>query len=286
MAEATPLPPGPVVVIGASGMLGHAWCQLLTHQSIAFTALDLPDFDLLAESTWQANLPESRGVLINCAAYTDVDGAEADEPAANELNGHAVGRLARWCARRNTLLVHYSTDYVFNGAADHPYPIDAPTAPMGAYGRSKLMGEQQLVEAGGTHLLIRTSWLYAPWGKNFVRTMHELSCQRDELKVVDDQTGRPTSAEHLAAGSLDLIRAGKTGVYHLTDGGQCTWYELTCHIAQLNGSTCNVSPCTTADFPRPAPRPTYSVLDLSRTEAVIGAIPGWQERVAEVIGRL
>ena len=286
MTDSTLAQAGPVAVIGSGGMLGTAWRELLDQQNISHARLDLPHFDLLNEITWPAHLPERGGTVINCAAYTDVDGAEADEAAATELNGHAVGKLAQWCAQRDTLLVHYSTDYVFSGSADQPYPVDAPTGPIGAYGRSKLIGEQQLAESGCRHLLIRTSWLYAPWGKNFVITMHNLTRDRDELKVVHDQRGRPTSAQHLAAATLGLIEADQAGTFHLTDGGQCTWYELTRHIAEANGATCDIQPCSTDEFPRPAPRPTYSVLDLGRAESVLGPIDPWQGRVSQVIGHL
>jgi dTDP-4-dehydrorhamnose reductase len=183
-------------------------------------------------------------------------------------------------------LLHFSTDYVFDGKASAPYRADAPVDPLGAYGRTKAAGEQAIHASGARHLIVRTSWLYAPWGNNFVRTMARLTRDKPSLKVVDDQRGRPTSAEHLAATALALLDRGATGTFHVTDGGECTWYEFTLAIAKQLGRTCTIAPCTTAEFPRPAPRPAYSVLDLSQTEALLGPMPDWRVNLVEVLARL
>jgi len=212
-----------------------------------------------------------------------VDGAETQEGLATVVNGHAVGALARRCADLGATLVHCSTDYVFDGEARAPYSVDHPRAPLNAYGRGKALGEELLEQSGARYLLLRTSWLYAPWGKNFVLTMRELLRARDTVNVVDDQVGRPTSAQYLAQRSLELLRADCTGTFHVTDGGQCSWFGLAAHIAMRIGSSCRIEPCTTAEFPRPARRPAYSVLDLSRTETAIGPSQTWEQNLDRVL---
>jgi dTDP-4-dehydrorhamnose reductase len=273
----------PIVVVGATGMLGRAFQALLAREGLAFRAVDVPELDLTNAESVARSVADGVRTVINCAAFTDVDGAEEREDVARAINGDGVALLARRCRDVGATLVHYSTDYVFEGHAERPYAVDHPRAPLNAYGRSKAAGEQALEQSGCRHLLIRTSWLYAPWGKNFVLTIRQLARTRDSLAVVSDQVGRPTSAEYLAERSLALLRAGGTGAFHVTDGGQCSWFELARAIAQLSGASCHVEPCTTADFPRPAPRPAYSVLDLSRTEALIGPSRPWQENLVDVL---
>jgi dTDP-4-dehydrorhamnose reductase len=280
----------PLLILGSGGMLGRAFGALLEREGLPFRGLDVPDFDLAdPETVARAIAPDVRTV-INCAAFTDVDGAEAREPEANALNGAGVGELARRCEQVGATLVHYSTDYVFDGAATRPYRVDHPRSPMNAYGRSKAMGEVLLEESNARYLLIRTSWLYAPWGKNFVLTMRHLTRSQPTLKVVHDQVGRPTSAEYLAERSLRLLQKGETGTFHVTDGGQCSWFEFADRVRELCGAECRIKPATTAEytaeFPRPARRPSYSVLDLSRTDAAIGPSRPWQENLAAVIAQL
>jgi len=275
---------GRVLLIGASGMLGRAWGELLGREGIGHDAPPRSEVDL-ATADWSRL--GGYTTVVNCAAWTDVDGAEAREAEATAINGEAVGRVARGCAEHGTTLVHYSTDYVFNGQASEPYTVDAPIEPLNAYGRSKAAGEAAIAASGCRHLTVRTSWLYAPWGKNFVRTMANLCRTKDELRVVNDQRGRPTSAEHLASATLGLLRAGVDGFAHVTDGGACTWFGFASEINRLAaGGRCDVKPCTSDEFPRPAPRPTYSVLDLSGTEAAIGPMPDWKQNLAGVIDRL
>ncbi len=271
------------VIVGAAGMLGCAWCELLSQRGLTYLALDREQFDVTDPSQIHTALPIDARVVVNCAAYTNVDKAETDYEAALTLNGHAVGHLAAHAKRNNATLVHYSTDYVFNGLAKSPYPVETPHDPINAYGRSKAAGEQALWDSGARHLLIRTSWLYAPWANNFVRTMLKLTAERDTLMVVDDQRGRPTSAQHLARASLALLDAKGSGTYHVTDGGECTWHGFAAEIARLAGRACEVKPCTSEQFPRPAKRPAYSVLDLSHTERLIGPMPDWRDQLAAVI---
>jgi dTDP-4-dehydrorhamnose reductase len=275
----------PVVIIGVGGMLWRAWAAALDRAGIAHLDPPLDHLDLTRPQSL-AFIGPTCPLVINCAAWTDVDGAEANPGLAMDVNAHGAGHLARRCAEVGATLLHYSTDYVFGGDATAPCAVDAPRRPLGAYARSKALGEE-LIEASGCDLLmIRTSWLYAPWGKNFVRTIHALSQTREMLRVVDDQRGRPTSAEHLAAASLRLLEQDARGTFHITDGGECTWFEFASEIVRLSGSSCRIIPCTTADFPRPARRPAYSVLDLSRTEALLGPMPDWRWNLAQVMRRL
>ena len=261
------LPPsvGPVVVVGALGMLGRAWRELLTECGIEHSGLDLPSLDITDPASISEHLGRKTRVVVNCAAFTDVDGAETREDEALVLNAKAVGNLADHCKKIGATLVHYSTDYVFDGKAQSPYPIDHPRDPINAYGRTKAQGETILEASGCKHLLIRTSWLYAPWAHNFVLTMLRLTRERDELRVVDDQRGRPTSAQHLARTTLALLEHEQAGTFHVTDGGDCTWYGFTCEIKRLAGNQCDIQPCDSSVYQRPAVRPAYSVLDISKT---------------------
>ena len=276
-----------VVLLGAGGMLGRAFATRLDADGVAVEAWDAPALDLTSHDA-VAGLPVAAGsTVINCAAWTDVDGAETREDEATIVNGHAVGWLAERCHAAGATLVHFSTDYVFDGRATEPYVIDHPRSPVNAYGRSKADGEVRMLGSGAEVLLVRTSWLYAPWGNNFVKTMAALGQSRDELRVVDDQRGRPTSAEGLVDTTLALLDVGYRGIAHATDGGECTWYSLAKAVVEQVAPSCRVHPCTTEEFPRPAPRPAYSVLDVSETETAIGrTLRPWPEAVADVVTRL
>lgn len=279
-------PGRPLLLIGRGGMLGRAWAQLLDSMGIAYRPVSRDTLDLTRPETIAPIVEDRYGVVINCAAYTAVDKAEIEEPLASQINGHGLGALAIRCRNTGALLVNYSTDYVFNGCASAPYPVDAPIEPINAYGRSKALGEKLLADSGCQFLNIRTSWLYAPWGTNFVRTIAHLLRTKDQIKVVCDQRGRPTSSEHLAKLSLGLIQAGAMGMFHGADGGECTWHGFATEIGRIIGSHCRVEPCSTDQFPRPAKRPAYSVLDLAKTEAILGPTPDWKINLASVLGRL
>lgn len=274
------------VIVGARGMLGRALRELFTREGRPYVGLDLPEFDVTARAQVEAAITSDRAAVLNCAAYTNVDAAEQDEATATKLNGEAVALLAEVCARQRVPLVHYSTDYVFAGNAERPYPVDAPHDPVNAYGRSKAVGERALWDARGPHLLLRTSWLYAPWANNFVRTIFKASRDRGELRVVADQYGRPTSAEHLARVTLALLDQGAQGTLHVTDGESCSWHEFASEIVRNAGHTTRVDPCTSAEFQRPAKRPAYSVLDLAPTEALVGPMPSWRTNLRDVMDRL
>ncbi|MFO0831183.1 MAG: dTDP-4-dehydrorhamnose reductase [Phycisphaerales bacterium] len=281
----------PFLLIGNSGMLGTAFERLMAHNALPCTAVDFPAFDLTCAEHVNAAITPGVRYVINCAAWTDVDGAEAKEDAASRVNATGVRLLADRCAAVGATLVTYSTDYVFSGVAASPYRVDEPRAPLNAYGRSKARGEELLEASGARWYNIRTSWLYAPWGKNFVKTIAGLLKTRPSIKVVDDQRGRPTSAEHLAATTLRLMDVdAQPGTWHVTDGGECTWCgfarEIGVNLAARGQAVGQVVACTSGEFPRPAERPAYSVLDISRTENAVGAMPDWRVNLTDVVRRL
>ncbi|MFN2375923.1 MAG: dTDP-4-dehydrorhamnose reductase [Candidatus Binatia bacterium] len=281
MDSATDAPP--ILLVSPDGMLGHAFEQLLKGRGLAFAGVSWPAFDLTKPETVEPWMRHGVQTVINCSAFTDVDGAETREAEATAINGDGVALLAAHCKRLGAVLVHFSTDYVFDGKATTPYPVDHPISPVNAYGRSKAAGEKAILESSCEHLIVRTSWLYAPWAKNFVLTMLALGREKASIRVVDDQVGRPTSAQYLAERTLALVGAGARGIFHVTDGGSCSWHELATAVMERSGSKCVVEPCTSAEFPRPAPRPAYSILDLSRTEDLLSQSRDWRENVAAVL---
>lgn len=248
------------LVTGAAGMLGRDVVAVLDGADV--TALGRAGLDV-TEAAAVDDAVRGHDVVVNAAAWTDVDGAESAEAAATAVNGTGPANLAAACARHGARLVQVSTDYVFDGTASAPYPEDAPTAPRSAYGRSKLAGEQAVLstlpDAG---YVVRTAWLYGEHGRNFVATMARLAGERDTLDVVDDQRGQPTWSLDLAQRVVDLVRAdAPAGVYHATNSGETTWFGLARAVfAQLGLDPERVRPTTTDKFPRPAPRPAYSVL--------------------------
>ncbi|HEX9338961.1 MAG TPA: dTDP-4-dehydrorhamnose reductase [Pseudonocardiaceae bacterium] len=225
-------------------------------------------------------------IVVNAAAYTAVDAAETDETTAHLVNAHGPAVLAMACAEAGVPLIHVSTDYVFAGDADHPYEPDDPTYPRSVYGHTKLAGEQAVLSATDSAWVVRTAWVYGAAGGNFVKTIVKLQGQRDTLSVVDDQRGSPTWSADLAAGLLDLAtaivdgRAPADRVLHRTGGGETTWFGLARAVfEELGADPARVHPCTTADFPRPAPRPAYSVLS-DRTWLAAGLVPAVPWRAA------
>jgi dTDP-4-dehydrorhamnose reductase len=278
---------GPILVLGgATGMLGRAVTAALVARGLQHDVVERDRFDLCREETITSGVPSGVRAVINCTGWTNVDLAETQEEEATLINGLGVGKLAERCKQVGAVLVHYSTDYVFAGQATEPYAVDQPRAPLNAYGRSKAVGEELVERSGAEHVLIRTSWVYAPWGKNFVRTIVGAAQKRPSLRVVNDQRGRPSSAEQLAETSLRLLDAGGRGTFHASDAGECTWFELARAAIARAGLSCQVEPCSSAEYPSPARRPSYSVLDLSRTEALIGPLVPWEDSLARVVPRL
>jgi dTDP-4-dehydrorhamnose reductase len=242
-------------------------------------------------------------LIINAAAYTAVDRAEQEEALATRVNGESVGVIGRWAAAHGALVVHYSTDYVFDGNQEQAYAVDAPTHPLGAYGRSKLAGEQALRDSGADHLIFRTAWVYAAHGHNFLRTMLRLGAERDELRVVADQHGSPTDTTLIVHASVTAIdrwlsvdaaeRKALNGMHHLVASGETTWHGFACAIFEqakarkLIASVPRVVPIATADFPTPARRPAWSLLDNSGFARQFDvALPDWRHGLGNVILQL
>ena len=268
-----------ILVTGATGMLGTAVvaaAEGLGHEVVSLGRRDLDVTDAAAvERALGAAAPRA---IVNCAAYTDVDGAEADEAAAHAVNGAGAGHVARVATRVGARVVHVSTDYVFAGDASAPYVESDAVDPRSAYGRSKLVGEEQVAEAGAEHAIVRTAWLFGAGGRNFVDTMLALGAERDEVSVVTDQVGSPTWTGHLAPALVELAERGEGGIHHVAASGMCSWNELAIEAFDRAGVACRVLPTTSDRVRRPAPRPAFSVLASERADAIV--LPPWQEGVA------
>ncbi|MEV4631123.1 dTDP-4-dehydrorhamnose reductase [Micromonospora sp. NPDC049523] len=273
------------LVTGAGGMLGQDLVTVLgADPARRFTAATRAELDLTDPEAVRAAVT-GHDVVINAAAWTDVDGAETREDEATAVNGAGVENLARACAQAGVRLLHVSTDYVFPGDASQPYQEDAPTAPINAYGRSKLVGERAVTRLlPETGYVVRTAWLYGTHGRNFVNTMLRLATEREQLTVVDDQLGQPTWSYALASRLVELgdaARAGAApaGIYHGTASGQTTWFGLARAVFALSGlDPDRVRPTTSENYPLPAPRPAYSVLGHDRwRSAGLAPMPDWHE---------
>jgi len=265
------------LVTGAGGMLGRDVVEELTGRGEDVVGLDRAALDITRSEELDRAFAEHRpDLVVNCAAYTAVDDAETDEERALLINGEGPRLIARACAAHGARLVHVSTDYVFPGdARSTPYPEDHPPAPRTAYGRTKLVGERAvLAELPGASAVVRTAWLYGVHCGNFVRTMIDLEARRDTLDVVDDQRGQPTWSADVATRIADLGArlgedAGAHGIFHATSSGEATWYELAQEVFRLvDADPQRVRPTTSGAFPRPAPRPAYSVLGHDRWQEI------------------
>ncbi|MFT4248550.1 MAG: dTDP-4-dehydrorhamnose reductase [Pseudomonas sp.] len=290
-----------VLVLGGNGQVGQELLRALAGEDVVATtrsgrlpngaACEQADFD--RPDTLGPLLERIRPVqVINAAAYTAVDKAESEREAAFRANAEAPGVLARWCAANAVPLVHYSTDYVFDGQGTRPYRPDDATAPLGVYGESKLAGEEAIRAANGRHLIFRTAWVYAAHGHNFLRTMLRVGAERDELKVVADQIGTPTPAALIAGITLQALRhPGEfSGTWHLTAGGQTSWHGFAEGIfarAAARGlikRVPSVQPIGTSEYPTPARRPAYSRLDTASLERDFGVVlPGWEQGLERVL---
>jgi dTDP-4-dehydrorhamnose reductase len=261
-------------VTGAGGMLGQDIVRVAGRAAVGLThaELDVTDRDAVRAALG----PED--VAINCAAWTDVDGAEEQPEAALRVNRDG----ARNVAEAAGTVVYVSSDYVFDGSKDTPYVESDPVHPISEYGRSKAEGEGATLEANPRSHVVRTSWLFGAGGGNFVDTMLSIGAERDTVRVVDDQVGQPTYTGHLAQALLELAENEDFGLHHISGWGQCSWYELTRYLFDRAGVDCEVEPCTTAEFPRPAPRPAYSVLGTER-RARVPALPRWERGVDEYL---
>ena len=281
-----------ILVTGADGQLGREM-QIASRGSrnrFIFTdiageheRLDITDPQAIADIVRENHV----NVIVNCAAYTNVDKAETDPETANLLNNIAAGNLADAMKAVNGTLIHISTDYVFQGDRNIPCREDWPTEPLGVYGKTKLAGEKSIEATGCASIIIRTAWLYSPFGKNFVKTMRDLTSSRESLKVVFDQVGTPTYAGDLAEAICRIIETGqldKTGIYHFSNEGVCSWFDFAKTICEMSGNTCDIRPCHSDEFPSPVARPHFSVLDKTKIKQTFGIrIPYWTDSLKRCI---
>ena len=274
------------------GQLGHAVRKLSSGSEHEYVFTDINDSEGVSrlditDKEAVRSMVDGADVIVNCAAYTDVNGAEGNEALAMKVNAEAAGILAEAAREAGALLMHVSTDYVFDGKGNVPYDEDAQPSPVNAYGRTKLEGEKAIAASGCRYMIFRTSWLYSDVGKNFYLTMNRLTAEKPELKVVMDQAGTPTNAYDLAFLICHIIETDmldKTGVYNYSNDGVCSWYDFAREINNMLGHTCRVEPCRTDEFPSPAQRPQYSVLDKSKVKRTFGVeVPHWRESLQLLI---
>ncbi len=282
-----------VLVTGAGGQLGSEMRRLGSAASNDYLFTDAAELDITDAGAIRRTMAERRiDVVVNCAAYTDVERAEREEAAADRLNREAAGELAAAVREADATLIHISTDYVFDGTSPEPYTEESPAAPQSVYGRTKLAGEEAIRASGCKHLILRTSWLYSEYGHNFLKTMLRLTAERERLNVVFDQTGTPTYAGDLALAIFSIVEkglyAGNEGTYHFSDEGACSWYDFAVEIAAAVGhDKCRIEPCRTDDYPTAARRPAYSVLDKSKLKRTFGIeIPHWRESMRYCLHRI
>ena len=284
-----------ILVTGANGQLGNemqAAAQGSEHRFV-FTDVvgDYAKLDITKiEDIRKMVREEGIDLIVNCAAYTNVDKAETDKELADLLNNKAAGNLATVMAETGGTLIHVSTDYVFQGERCTPCQEDWETEPNGVYGITKLAGEKSIEATGCKYIIIRTAWLYSPFGKNFVKTMRQLTSTHDEIKVVFDQVGTPTYAADLARAICHIIstgQTGKTGIYHFSNEGVCSWYDFAKAICAMSGNKCDIKPCHSDEFPSPVKRPHFSVLDKTKIKSTFGVeVPYWTDSLRECIKRL
>lgn len=284
-----------ILITGANGQLGHEMQRvakesndnyIFTDVAEGYENLDITDLEAIRKMVKANNIE----IIVNCAAYTNVDRAESDFDTANLINNTAAGNLATAMKEVEGTLIHVSTDYVFQGDRNIPCREDWPTNPLGVYGKTKLAGEKAIEATGCQHIILRTAWLYSQWGKNFVKTMQCLTASKDSLKVVFDQVGTPTFAGDLADAIAHIINTrqlDKTGIYHFSNEGVCSWFDFAKIICELSGNTCDIQPCYSEEFPSPVKRPHFSVLDKSKLKSTFGIrVPYWTDSLKKCIKQL
>lgn len=284
-----------ILITGANGQLGHEMQRvakesndnyIFTDVAEGYENLDITDLEAIRKMVKANNIE----IIVNCAAYTNVDRAESDFDTANLINNTAAGNLATAMKEVEGTLIHVSTDYVFQGDRNIPCREDWPTNPLGVYGKTKLAGEKAIEATGCQYIILRTAWLYSQWGKNFVKTMQSLTASKDSLKVVFDQVGTPTFAGDLADAIAHIINTrqlDKTGIYHFSNEGVCSWFDFAKIICELSGNTCDIQPCYSEEFPSPVKRPHFSVLDKSKLKSTFGIrVPYWTDSLKKCIKQL
>lgn len=283
-----------ILITGANGQLGTCMRNTAKDSKDNYIFTDVADLDITdAEAVAKTVKDNDIKVVVNCAAYTNVEKAESDRDFAELLNAKAVRNLADAVKANDGTLIHVSTDYVFGGSLGNtPRTEEEPACPTGVYGETKLHGERQIAESGVKSLIIRTAWLYSEYGKNFVKTMLGLTSTKPELKVVFDQIGTPTYAQDLADTIFDIIENrkfdGHEGIYHYSNEGVCSWYDFTKMIAGIAGNSgCDIQPCHSDEFPSPVTRPSYSVLDKTKIKDTFGIkVPYWTDSLKKCIANL
>ena len=283
-----------ILITGANGQLGNCMRNAAKDSKDNYIFTDVAELDITdAEAVTKAVKDNDIKVIVNCAAYTNVEKAETDRDFAELLNAKAVRNLADAVKANDGTLIHISTDYVFGGSLGNtPRNEEEPANPTGVYGETKLHGERQIAESGVKALVIRTAWLYSEYGKNFVKTMLSLTSSKPELKVVFDQVGTPTYAQDLANTIFGIIENrrfdGNEGVYHYSNEGVCSWYDFTKMIAEIAGNTgCDIQPCHSDEFPSTVTRPSYSVLDKTKIKDTFGIrVPYWTDSLKKCIANL
>jgi len=280
-----------ILITGSHGQLGNEMQQAAKHfPAFKFIYTDVEDLDICDKVALETFVKANDvNVIVNCAAYTAVDKAEDDVELCYKINSDAVRNIGEVATANNLKVVQVSTDYVFDGTNHVPYSEDQPVSPNTVYGKSKLAGEQALLDIGEQAVIIRTSWLYSSFGNNFVKTMIKLGTERDSLNVIFDQIGTPTYAADLADTILKILshETFVPGLYHFSDEGVCSWYDFTKTIHRIAGITCDVRPIETKDYPARTPRPHYSVLNKAKIKSIYGIIiPHWEESLERCIGLL
>ena len=288
--------PVKILVTGANGQLGKELKELSpSFPKLDFIFLSRTDLPIhhyeMVRDFFKVYKPS---FFINCAAYTAVDRAEQEKDLAMQVNGESVGVLAAICKENDCRFIHISTDYVFDGNATEPYTEDSLPNPQSVYGASKLEGEKQALQFNGESIIIRTSWVYSEFGKNFVKTLMKLMSEKKEISVVNDQTGSPTCALDLAgailkivANTLTQLKNWKPGIYHYSNSGVISWYEFAVAIKEITGADCIIHPIPTSSYPTPAKRPVYSVLNTKKIQQEFDiVIPEWKQSLAKCISKI
>ncbi|GAB6011230.1 dTDP-4-dehydrorhamnose reductase [Viscerimonas tarda] len=282
-----------ILVTGANGQLGNEIRVLAAeYNGNNYFFTDVAELDITDLNAVRSFASGNRiDTIINCAAYTNVDKAEDDEKTADLINNKAVENLAVVCKESGAILIHVSTDYVFQGNKNLPYTEDEPTNPLGVYGKTKLAGEQSIQQVGCRYIILRTAWLYSEYGNNFVKTMLRLTAEKESLKVVFDQVGTPTYAADLAAVIFHIINRSpdkkREGIYHFSNEGVCSWFDFSKEIAALAGNVCDVQPCHSDEFPSKVKRPAFSVLDKTKLKNDFDyVVPYWKDSLKKCITKL
>ena len=289
-----------IIVVGKEGQVARSLAERARAHGAQAVLVGRPKLDLADPSGIEDALIETGGdIIVNAAAYTAVDQAESDPELAEAINGIGAGAIAGAAAAMNVPVIHISTDYVFDGTADHPYREDDPVSPLGVYGASKLLGEEAVAAEAENYAILRTAWVYSPFGKNFVKTMLRLAADREELGVIADQYGSPTSALDIADGILSVSRnlldrpgdKNLRGLFHMAGTGYTHWAEFAAEVfalsARLGGPSARVRPIKTADYPTPAKRPANSRLDCTKLKETHGVVlPPWQASLETTVKRL